>query len=134
MAPENPTLGHERSDLDPKRVTVVGLATLLSLGALAYAGTYLLFRYFNVREAPPGRSAASPPAELPPAPRLQTDPPVDLQGLRAREDLRLRSYGWVNREQGIARIPIDRAMDLLVERGIGIEPRGAAPAAARKPR
>jgi hypothetical protein len=134
MAPEHPSRGHERSDLDPKRVTMVGLAILLSLGALAYAGTYLLFRYFNVREAPPGGSAASPPAELPPAPRLQTDPPVDLQGLRASEELRLRSYGWVNREQGIARIPIDRAMDLLVQRGIRIEPRGAAPAAARKPR
>jgi hypothetical protein len=31
---------------------------------------------------------------------------------------RLSSYGWVDREAGIVRIPIDRAMDLLAERGL----------------
>jgi hypothetical protein len=38
--------------------------------------------------------------------------------LRTAEDTDLNSYGWVDRTAGIARIPIDRAMQLLLERGL----------------
>lgn len=49
-------------------------------------------------------------------------PPVDLvaarQALRRREDLLLDTYGWVDREAGIAHIPIERAIELVLERGL----------------
>lgn len=56
------------------------------------------------------------PASLPPAPRLQPDPAADLAAERAQQQSRLQGYAWVDREAGIARIPIGRAMALLVER------------------
>ena len=50
-----------------------------------------------------------------PFPREQPDPKLDLKAQRAREDVELNSYGWVDRTSGIVRIPIDRAIELLTQ-------------------
>lgn len=55
---------------------------------------------------------------LPPEPRLQVSAPEDLKRMRAEEDSVLNSYGWVDRQNGVVRIPIERAIDLLVQRGL----------------
>jgi hypothetical protein len=59
-----------------------------------------------------------------PQPRLQRTPPVDFMGMMQEERARITSYGWVNKDAGIARIPVDRAMEILVEKGL---PKVAAP-------
>src|SRR5262249_45474047 len=59
-----------------------------------------------------------------PQPRLQESPPVDLVAMMREERARIASYGWVGRKAGIARIPVDRAMDILAQKGL---PRVAAP-------
>jgi hypothetical protein len=41
-----------------------------------------------------------------------------MRELRARQELLLNGYGWVDREKGVARIPIDEAMRIVVERGL----------------
>jgi hypothetical protein len=41
----------------------------------------------------------------------------DLLQLQAREEAILTSYGWINQDAGIVRIPIDRAMALMAEEG-----------------
>jgi hypothetical protein len=51
-------------------------------------------------------------------PRLQTDPAQDLERLRQAENDALNNYGWVDRSRGIVRVPIDRAMELLLKRGL----------------
>ena len=61
----------------------------------------------------------------PPPPSARTQAP--LAELRAAEDAVLYSYGWVDRAAGIVRIPIDRAMEVLVQRGL---PTRATPPAA----
>jgi hypothetical protein len=71
------------------------------------------------------------PAPLPPAPMLQVKPREELKELRAEEDRILSSYGWVDPANGIVRIPIDRAMKLVLERGLPV--RGAGEAAAVAP-
>lgn len=107
---------HEASDLEPRlilRVTIIILATLV---ALVLAGV-LLFQLY-AWEYPARSSEAAPQVtagDLPPAPRLQTNPRVDLQTVRAREDAHLNRYAWVDRQRGIAQIPIERAMALWVE-------------------
>jgi hypothetical protein len=50
---------------------------------------------------------------LPPAPRLQVIPEEDLAILRAAEEKKLSTYGWVIRTANIVQIPIDRAMQLI---------------------
>ncbi len=62
--------------------------------------------------------AAGQQEELPPMPRLQDHPQQDMHELREQQRALLNGYGWVNRDAGIARIPIDEAMRMVVERGL----------------
>jgi hypothetical protein len=58
-----------------------------------------------------------------PLPQLQTDDGLqDLAELHAREDILLDSYSWVDSAQGKVRIPIDRAMELIAQRGLPVAP------------
>jgi hypothetical protein len=58
-----------------------------------------------------------------PTPRLQTDDGLqDIANLHKREDLLLDHYTWVNRSQGKVRIPIERAMELIAQRGLPVAP------------
>jgi hypothetical protein len=68
---------------------------------------------------PPPRTARNAPA-LPAFPKLQISAPADLQAFRAREDDELNSYGWVNRTSGIVRIPIERAVDVVLQQGLPV--------------
>jgi hypothetical protein len=74
--------------------------------------------------------AEAPDAQQPPAPRLQIQEPKDLATFRKEEADILSSYGVVDKEKGIYRIPIEEAMKLTLERGLPTagEP-GSAPAA-----
>jgi hypothetical protein len=53
-----------------------------------------------------------------PSPRLQIDPASELEALRARENVRLKTYGWTDRRHELLHIPIDRAMSLVEQRGL----------------
>jgi hypothetical protein len=62
-----------------------------------------------------------------PTPRLQRDDGnQDLLDLHAREDLLLGHFSWVDRSQGKVRIPIDRAMELIAQRGLPVAAQTAA--------
>ncbi len=50
-------------------------------------------------------------------PRLQSDPSADLSRFQAVQRQQLSGYAWVDRREGLVRIPIDRAMDLIAARG-----------------
>ena len=75
-------------------------------------------------------------ARTPPEPRLEPFPLAPGQRLRAEEDAILTTYGWVDRKAGLARIPIDRAIEILAARGLPPSkpmPAAAAPMAAQPP-
>jgi hypothetical protein len=58
-----------------------------------------------------------------PTPRVQTDDGnQDVADLHVREDLLLANYSWVDRSQGKVRIPIERAMELIAQRGLPVAP------------
>ncbi len=58
-----------------------------------------------------------------PTPRLQTDDgDQDLTDLHAREDLLLTHYTYIDPAQGKVRIPIDRAIQLIAQRGLPVAP------------
>ena len=71
---------------------------------------------------------AAPQGQLPPAPNLLTDEPANLHQFRQSEDTALATYGWIDKEAGTVRLPIDRAKELLLQRGLPV--RGATPVAA----
>jgi len=112
---------HEGSDVSLS--TVIGFAVaLLASAVLIYLLVWGLFLYLSGqairRGATVDRSSQQLPQPLPPEPRLQTDPRADLIRFREAEDRMLSTYGWVDRNAGIVRIPIDEAMKLTVERGL----------------
>jgi hypothetical protein len=110
---------HERSDIDLRRISmwIIGLAVLL---AVTLVFLIWLFGYFNNREIRLGRSSAGIPAKAPQsvAPRLQVSPRNDLSEMRATEDKILHSYGWIDKQKGVVRIPIERAMELTAQRDL----------------
>jgi len=65
-----------------------------------------------------------------PSPKLEEDERGQLNGIRMEEEKTLYSYGWVDEKAGTVRIPIERAMNLLVQRGLPVHPQGAASAGA----
>ncbi len=119
--------GHETSDANFKTVLVTGIALLgiMVLGLLLSWGVYA---FFKERTAAPGFHAETMTTidvrKLPPGPNLQTDPHAELVALRRAEDSVLFSYGWVNKDSGIVRIPIERAMELLVKKGVAYRREG----------
>ena len=105
--------GHEPHDVAARPVLVAALARGAAL-LLVAGGQVLLLRHYEreaaEREAP---VAPLPDVRTTPEPRLLPDPRRALLELRAEEDALLHGYGWVNREAGIVRIPIERAIDVL---------------------
>jgi len=61
-----------------------------------------------------------------PSPKLEEDERGQLNGIRLQQDDTLYSYGWMDEKAGTVHIPIERAMDLLVQRGLPVRPQGAA--------
>jgi hypothetical protein len=125
--------GHE-PDVVPSRtiwVSAIALIVILSLGYFVPTALegWLLEREAR-RSTPANPLAATAGRRLPPAPRLQVNPARDMAELRLAEDRILLDYGWVDRQKGIARIPIDRAMAILAAKG---RPRAPAPVAPPAP-
>ncbi len=116
-APVQAAAGHERRDVNVKGLLAFG-AVLCTVIALTALGMDRLFRHYASSQ-PPGLAPREAPAlELPPEPRLEIDMHADLNQLRAHEDQVLHSYGWVDRKNGTVRIPIDRAMELILRQGL----------------
>jgi hypothetical protein len=61
-----------------------------------------------------------------PSPRLEEDERGQLNGILTEEEKTLYSYGWVDEKAGTVRIPIERAMELIVQRGLPVRPPSAA--------
>ncbi len=71
-------------------------------------------------------------ARVPPEPRLEQNPTIDGTRLVAEARVQIESYGWVDQRAGTAHIPIDRAKQLLLQRGISpFTGEQAAPAASQ---
>ena len=107
-------------------VSIGGIAVfiivLVVAAVLIHGGVWVWYQYLARSMSRPAMQefplATASMQRLPPEPRLQTDPRGDLANLRRSEDTVLNSYGWVDRNAGIVRIPIEQAMKLTVERGL----------------
>jgi hypothetical protein len=69
-----------------------------------------------------------------PTPRLEQDERNQLNDIRMAEEQKLASYDWIDQKAGTVRIPIDRAMELVAQRGLPVRTQDAtAQASATKP-
>jgi hypothetical protein len=130
MSDRDTTLvGHETADADIG--PLIKFAIFLALTTVVCAAICVgLYKYLDRREAreKAGRYplAAGLARPLPPPPRLQNYPFYDLKALRGDENRVLEHYGWVDKNAGVVRIPVERAIDVLAEKGLPY--RTAAPA------
>jgi hypothetical protein len=111
--------GHEVTDAKARPIAIflISLAALVFVSMLLMAWLLDLFQLSvdqNVR-VPAGLADQE---QIPPEPRLQALPAVDLERIRNREDAELNSYEWVDETTGIVRIPIARAMEIIAENGL----------------
>ena len=126
--------GFEATDVSPNAIWLVTVGIVVSVAVVIMAVTWM-FHYLIRRDLASqqrseiDRVTTAVAATRPnfPAPRLQVDPEVDLAALRAREDAGLNGYGWLDRKAGVVRIPIERAMDLLIQRGLPVRGQPNAP-------
>jgi len=117
---EQPENRYEHVDVDAWAIGKFAIALVLLCGValLLLAGVFkfLLSRETAGPQPPTGINVDA--RRLPPQPRLQYAPVLDLEEFRAAEEKILNSYGWVDRQNGVVRMPIGRAMDLLAQRGL----------------
>lgn len=117
----NAGVRHEDVDVNVVAITKFGIAFFLVLIVMIFA-VWGVFSYLKAREAAAEIPAAPYPQpevhRLPPEPRLETTPRLDLGEVRAAEDKILNTYGWADQSKGLVRIPVDRAIDILAQKGL----------------
>jgi hypothetical protein len=93
------------------RAVMITVAGFLVFVALAMAGLFLYLR----TEAPDALNKVV--QHQFPAPALQTDPQDDLKRFLSEQKEQLSGYHWIDRAQGVVRIPIEEAMRIIAARG-----------------
>ena len=117
---ENSAKGHETLDANVRSLVWWGIGVFALIAACVIVSA-VVFRYFVIHQTlgPPASPFENVRA-LPPRPVLQVVPARDLQQYLEQQHAILNSYGWVDQKAGVARIPIDRAMDLLLQKGLPV--------------
>lgn len=111
--------GHEPSLPRVKGLVILGIGlTILLVGSTAG----MLALHFALQpKATPAPKFPGPEQDIrfiPPAPRLLVAPAQEFNEYFAEQETWLESYGWVDAENGLAHIPIRRAIDVVAERGL----------------
>ncbi len=122
-----PEPGYETNDASVRKLLPWGIGLVAGAFAIVILATLVQFLYLGriptITLPPVGEGInRTPPAPLPPQPRLQVEPQTDLAQFRAQEDQILNGYGWIDQKAGKVRIPISRAMQLLAQRGLPTRP------------
>ena len=130
---------HEESDVNV-RALLWFVVIFVVFAAVTHFALYLLFRFYvNIERgaaanAPISSVALPRGADVPPGPRLQpvpnrmpnnsvmppthSTPVVDMVDMRAGENERLGTYGWVDKQHGIVHIPIEEAKKQALQSGV----------------
>lgn len=90
-------------------------AVVIAVAGLMWAASSALRGSLAEQDPPQPILPAARVQPLPPQPRLQIRPEEDLRLLREKEEFLLSTFAWVDQASGLARVPIDTAMDLLAE-------------------
>lgn len=100
----------------PIVLTGAGLALTVAIVGLVVYG---VFQYLETHPATsaPANPMSAEESQIPPKPRIEEHPAIEIQQLYAQENSILFTYGWMGKKTGVVRIPIDRAMELQLERG-----------------
>lgn len=113
----NPTAGHEARDV-PARAPVLFIFFMAVFVPLCLWASWLLLVTLWEEVPGPPSPFADDAVSRPSTPQLQVAPEADLAELNQRMEQQLQGVGWVDQAAGRVHLPIERAMQLLVERGL----------------
>jgi hypothetical protein len=128
-----PGAAHEHSDANVWIIVKFGLWLVISAIVIS-AGMGLLFGLFvkqSEETNPQFPLAVGKDERLPAGPRLQQVPANEFVDFRTHEEAVLKNCGWVNKEAGVVRMPIEEAMRRAV--ASGLPTRAQQPASANLP-
>jgi hypothetical protein len=111
-------VGYEVRDANVKGLLGFGVAMAIVLFIITVAMIGVFRYYAHTQNLGPTASPFENSRTIPPLPRLQAAPHTDILEYWDSEQKALHSYGWVDRQKGIAHIPIDEAMRMVVQRGL----------------
>ncbi len=108
---------HQRDDVNVSSIKRFVLVAIVIL-ALIHVGVWWLYQYFRHQDQRRDvrRTLVEAPPPVPPGPRLQVNAQADYQEYFRKQQETLKGYSWVSRTEGKVRIPIARAMELVVEK------------------
>ncbi|MDB6056856.1 MAG: hypothetical protein JWO95_700 [Verrucomicrobiales bacterium] len=114
--------GYEKRDASAKGIFLCVLGLLVTLVVVDLI-VHWIYTDFRKSPTPSDRYTGSvrakqAAASAPEFPRLQISPPADLSKFRVEEAEQLNTYGWVNQTAGVVRIPVERAMELVLQKGL----------------
>lgn len=117
-SPDSIQAKHETTDVrgKPLALSALALATAVALVCL-----FLIWFFRQLEGGAKRRDPQLSPligSQVAPTPRLQENPAADLRRMRAAEDRALDRYRWIDKERGVVQLPIDRAMEILLEEGL----------------
>jgi len=112
--------GHEHKEVNARAIYkfLFGLFVLAVVLHLALWGMFVLFKADQEKQDPQINPLAKGQSQAPPAPRLQVYPILDLQAFRRSEQELMTTYGWVDKQHGIVRIPVDQAMKIILRKNL----------------
>ena len=114
-AKPTPQGSYEGTDANPRTLVIWGLV-LLSVLVFSIAAAWVVFDVLTaVAERNDRKPSPLASTDGPRGPRLLTNEPANLEAVLEEQDRILDSYGWVDKERGVVRIPIEEAMALLVK-------------------
>ena len=121
-----PRHDHERTDWDLRYVLTGLLAVVISVVLILVASWWIFRVFYNwAADRQMGTARVTEQESTPPEPRLQISPDRDWEEMLKREQSILNSYRWVDRSHGVIHIPIDRAMEIVAQRGLrNVQPEG----------
>lgn len=113
---ESIAAGYELNDTNPRPLVI---STVVVFALLAFTFVLVAGMLFVVGQPVGDASHSLQPtsSQLPPEPRLEQNPAADGTRIVTEATERLETYGWVQQQDGIAHIPIERSMELLLEKG-----------------
>lgn len=122
------------SEVDVRSLIKFTIAILVltvgSMGLMFGLNKALVATSVDKNDRPPSPLAEANKPPLPEGPLLEVSPPRNWQKYKAAEAAHLKSYGWIEKEKGVAHIPVERAIEIVAEKGLPEPPPLAIPAPA----
>ncbi|HXW55867.1 MAG TPA: hypothetical protein VEJ67_08980 [Candidatus Cybelea sp.] len=116
--------GYERRDANVRGLLQFALWMAAFLVLVMFGMKWTFNHLYALSPPGPSPTGFERPRTQPPEPRLQVHPHRDLKSFCDEQLKMLNSYGWVDQQKSVVHIPIERAMDKLLEQGLPARPAG----------